>query len=56
MPEEFSPSTLDRWEKTVTNFSGRYEAEAWALIYQAEVRARLEHMCRVRREGASAKA
>ena len=41
--------------ETVTNYAGRYDAEAWALIYQTEVRARLEHMSHVRRDGAAAK-
>ena len=54
--QELSPSTLDLWEKVVTNYAGRYGLETWALIYQAEVKARLEHMSRVRREGAAAKA
>ena len=55
MLQELSPSTLDLWEKMVTTYAGKYGAEAWALIYQAEVRARLEHLCRVRRDGAAAK-
>ena len=55
MLQELSASTLDLWEKMVTNYAGRCGAEAWTLIYQAEVRARLEHMSRVRRDGAAAK-
>ena len=52
--QELSPSTLDLWEKVVTNHASRYGPETWALIYQAEVTARLEHMCR-RRDGAAAR-
>ena len=55
MLEVLSAATLDLWEKTVTNYAGRYDAEAWALIYQTEVRARLEHMSHVRRDAAAAK-
>ena len=37
-PEELSPSMLDRWEKMVTNYTGRHEAEGWVLIYQGRGR------------------
>ena len=50
---EISPATLDLWVKTITNYAARYGPEVWALIYQTDVRARLEHMERVRRIGIS---
>ena len=32
MLQELSPSTLDMWEKMVTNYAGRYGAETWAFF------------------------
>ncbi len=51
---EISPATLDLWVKVITGYASRYGPEVWALVYQTDVRARLEHMERVRRNGAAA--
>ena len=56
MLEEISPATLGLWVKVITGYAARYGPEVWALVYQTDVRARLEHMERVRRIGASARA
>ena len=52
---QISPATLDLWINVVTGYAARYGPQAWALVYQTEVRARLEHMERVRRNGAAAR-
>jgi len=46
---QITPATLDLWVKVITNYAYRYGPEVWALIYQTDVRARLEHMERIRR-------
>jgi len=47
-----TPATCDHWSKMVLNYAKMYGPSVWPLIYQSEVRARLEHMDRVRRIGA----
>ena len=50
---EVTPATLDLGMKIITSYAHRYGPDVWALIYQTDVRARLEHMERVRRQGAA---
>ncbi len=47
-----SLSTLDRYRDLIKGYSNRYGAKVWVIIYQADVRARLEHIERMRRRGA----
>lgn len=54
MLEEIYPSTLDGYEKVVRHYHERYGKGCWPIIYQADVRARLEHVERVRRRGQEA--
>ena len=51
MFDEISPARLDAYEKHVRNYHERYGRSCWALIYQADVRARLENSERLRRVG-----
>jgi len=51
---ELTPSTCDVWAKVMTHYSKTYGQVMWALIYQADVRGRLEHLERVRRTGVAA--
>ena len=51
MFEQITPAKLDRYEKLIRGYSDRYGRECWPIIYQADVRARLEHAERVRRQG-----
>ena len=51
MFEEIIPARLDAYEKHVRNYHERYGRACWALIYQADVRARLENAERLRRLG-----
>lgn len=51
MFEQIAPARLDRYEKTIRAYSERYGKACWAIIYQADVRARLEHVERLRRRG-----
>ena len=51
MLQQLSPWTCDLWIKTVVAYAKRYGPEVWALLYQTEVRARREHMVRVKRRG-----
>ena len=53
---QITPATLDLWVKVITSYAYRYGQEVWALIYQIDVRARLEHMERIRRLGSAARA
>ena len=53
MFEQITPSKLDN-EKTIRHFSERYGKSCWPIIYQADVRARLEHAARLRRMGQEA--
>lgn len=54
MLEEMSPSRLDNYEKLVRRYSERYGKQCWPIIYQADVRARLEQVERIRRRGQEA--
>jgi len=51
-----TPSTCDHWAKMVVGYARTYGPALWPLVYQAEVRARLEHLERVRRTGAAEQA
>ena len=51
MFEEISPARLDAYEKHIRNYHERYGRDCWALIYQADVRSRLENCERLRRIG-----
>eukprot|EP00435_Cladocopium_sp_Y103_P026048 s3225_g6.t1 len=51
MFEQISPSRLDMYEKVIRQYSERYGRSCWPILYQADVRARLEHVERVRRRG-----
>ena len=51
---ELTPATADHWMKTIQRYAQRYSVNLWPLVYQTDVRARLEHMERVRRQGAEA--
>jgi hypothetical protein len=47
-----SPAALDSYRDFVGRYAQRFSPECWALIYQADTRARRELSERVRREGA----
>ena len=49
MLAQISPARLDNYEKQIRRLSLRYGKFSWALIYQADVRARLEHTERLLR-------
>ena len=51
---ELTPSVCDHWMKNIAEYARRYGPSVWPMIYQAEVRARLEHLERVRRAGQQA--
>lgn len=51
MLEQVTPAKLDAYEKIIRGFHDRYGKLCWPLIYQADVRARLEQSERVRRRG-----
>ena len=51
MLNAISHATLDNYMKHIVNFARLYGPKVWALIYQADVRARLEHVERIRRRG-----
>jgi len=46
-----SMSCLDAYRDLLALYQTRYGKESWIIIYQADVRARLEHLERVRRRG-----
>ena len=50
MLNQISPAHLDNYEKHIRRLSERYNKASWALIYQADVRARLEHSERLLRQ------
>lgn len=54
MLEQVTPSKLDAYEKLIRGYHDRYGKLCWPLIYQADVRARLEHVERIRRRGQEA--
>jgi len=49
---QLTPATCDLWAKTVGAYNKTYGSKLWPLIYQAEVRGRVEQLERVRRRGA----
>eukprot|EP00959_Pyramimonas_sp_CCMP1952_P309278 6472412-Pyramimonas_sp.AAC.1 len=51
MFDQISPARLDGYEKHLRGLHERYGRQCWALIYQADVRARLELSERLRRIG-----
>ena len=55
MFEAISPAMLDAYSKHIRHYHERYGRGCWAIIYQADVRARLELTERLRRQGASAR-
>lgn len=54
MLEQVTPAKLDAYEKVLRGFHDRYRKLCWPLIYQADVRARLEQSERARRRGQQA--
>ncbi len=46
-----SLSTLDRYHDVIKQYANRYGPKVWIIVYQADVRARLEHVDRMRRNG-----
>lgn len=52
--EAVSPAKLDRYADLLTRYVQRYSPAVWHIIYQADVRTRLEHMERLRRLGQKA--
>lgn len=51
MLEQITPSRLDGYEKVIRHYHDRYGKLCWRIIYQADVRARMEHVERLRRRG-----
>ena len=49
MLDQVGLATLDRYSSQITEYANRYGQVVWHIIYQADVRARLEHMERLRR-------
>ena len=45
--------TPDAYADLITRYAQRYGRPTWHIVYQADVRCRLEHMERLRRRGAS---
>jgi len=50
---EVTPGALDAYERQICRYHERYGPSIWVLLYQADVRMRLEHMERLRRIGQS---
>eukprot|EP00971_Amphidinium_carterae_P279385 5546209-Amphidinium_carterae.1 len=50
MLQQLSPARLDSYRDHIKRYVDRYSSAAWPLIYQAEVRARLELSERLRRK------
>jgi hypothetical protein len=48
-----SLSAIDGYRDLIYSYWVRYGVTVWLILYQADVRARLEHLERMRREGAS---
>ncbi|CAK0822776.1 unnamed protein product, partial [Prorocentrum cordatum] len=51
MFNQLTPARLDAYEKHIRHYHERYGRDQWAIIYQADVRARLELSERLRRRG-----
>ena len=49
MLEAFTLSTLEAYKDLISLYARRYGPGAWAIIYQTDVRCRLEHLDRMRR-------
>ena len=54
MLEQITPARLDGYEKVVRQYHERYGRSCWPILYQADVRARLEQVERLRRLGQEA--
>lgn len=54
MLEQITPSKLDGYEKIIRHYNDRYGKACWPIVYQADVRARMEQVERVRRRGQEA--
>ena len=48
---EISPARLEGYKKLIKRYHERYGPQTWAILYRADVRARLEFAERVRRRG-----
>ncbi len=46
-------SSLDLYHSLIKHFAQRYGGSVWMLLYQADVRSCMEHMERLRRQGAA---
>ena len=51
-----SKERLERYADLVEKYANQYGPSMWALVYQTDVRTRLEHSVRIRREGVLAAA
>ena len=51
MLDQISTSCLDNYEKKIRRYHERYGRSCWPVIYQADVRARLEQAKRLGRKG-----
>ena len=54
MFDAIAPARLDQYEKVIRKYAERYGKSCWPIIYQADVRARLEQTERLRRQGQDA--
>jgi len=54
MLEQLTPATCDNYVDHIVSYAQRYRTQVWPLIYQADVRARGEHIERGRRSGLKA--
>ena len=54
--EFLSPARVETYMNMIQAYNARYSHTFWHLVYQADVRMRLEHAERVRRRGESVKA
>ena len=52
MLEAISSSALDQYHDLIQRYYQRYGPSVWLILYQADVRARMDHMERMRRQGA----
>jgi hypothetical protein len=52
MLEAISSSALDQYHDLIQRYYQLYGPSVWLILYQADVRARMEHMERMRRQGA----
>jgi hypothetical protein len=54
MLEQVDPAALDAYSANIERLSRRYGTAIWTVLYQADVRMRLEQMERIRRRGVEA--